>query len=165
MTRQPGSEAPTDPCSSPTCDPANNARRGSIMFRRRTLTRTIAATTAIGVIGTAAAPIAATQAHQISDHSAAPQEVNVQLWLSPKLAAAQRFATAVSTPGSATYRNYLTPDTYANRFGATPREIKTVTSWMRAHGFKDVTSDPQRDYVAGTGKASNIKATFGANLI
>ena len=45
---------------------------------------------------------------------------------SRRLAAAQSFATAVSTPGSPLFRHYLSPDAYAARFGA-PRPL-----WRRS---------------------------------
>jgi Pro-kumamolisin, activation domain/Putative Ig domain len=46
------------------------------------------------------------------------------------------FATGVSTPGSPLYRGYLTPAEFAQRFGATPEQIRTVESSLRAHGLR-----------------------------
>src|SRR5579875_3102437 len=40
------------------------------------------------------------------------QRLTVQLWLQPNLTAAEKFANAVSTPGNAQYRDYLSPDAY-----------------------------------------------------
>ncbi len=43
---------------------------------------------------------------------------SVQVWLRPQVAAAQSSAAAVSTPGSASFHQYLSPKAYAARFGA-----------------------------------------------
>lgn len=45
------------------------------------------------------------------------------------------FTTAVSTPGSASYRHFLAPGEYASRFGPTPSTIANVTSQLRALGL------------------------------
>ena len=49
---------------------------------------------------------------------AASQQLTIQVWLKPRTAAAESYATAVSTPGSALYQHYLSPAAYAARFGA-----------------------------------------------
>ncbi|MGH2893509.1 MAG: S53 family peptidase, partial [Solirubrobacteraceae bacterium] len=45
------------------------------------------------------------------------------------------YARAVSTPGSASYRRYLTPAGFARRFGATSAQISAVRRSLRAHGL------------------------------
>ena len=45
------------------------------------------------------------------------------------------FARAVSTPGSALYRRFLTPAQFGRRFGATAGEIGLVAHWLRARGL------------------------------
>jgi subtilase family serine protease len=45
------------------------------------------------------------------------------------------FASAVSTPGSAQYRDYITPAEFAQRFGATPAAVQAVETSLRAHGL------------------------------
>src|ERR1700722_5073386 len=47
---------------------------------------------------------------------AAGRRLTIQLWLRPDLAAAQRYALAVSTPGSASFHRYLSPAAYTARF-------------------------------------------------
>jgi hypothetical protein len=70
------------------------------MFRRGTFVRIGAAAVAAATVGTAAAGTAAAGVHPATGHAPRTQAVTVRLWLSPKFAAAERFATAVSTPGS-----------------------------------------------------------------
>jgi subtilase family serine protease len=134
------------------------------MSKRGTLPRITPAIAIAIAIVTAAAGGAAAGAHPAAGHPRRAQAVTVQLWLSPKLAAAERFATAVSTPGNPRYRDYLTPRAYASRFGATPKAVSTVTSWLRSHAFRDIAANRQRDFVTGTGTTAMVKATFGANL-
>ncbi len=50
-------------------------------------------------------------------------------------AALEAFATAVSTPGSPEYHDYITPAQFAQRFGATPGSVQAVEASLRAHGL------------------------------
>jgi hypothetical protein len=89
---------------------------------------------------------------------ASTKTLTVQLWLRPQLAAAQRYATAVSTPGSPMFRDFLSPDAYTARFGPTTRQASAVAAWLRSRGFKAVAADSQRDYVRATGSVARIGA-------
>jgi subtilase family serine protease len=94
----------------------------------------------------------------------AATRLSIQVWLTPKTAAAQRYATAVSTPGDAMFHHYLSPDAYTARFGATKAQAAKVESWLRGEGFTDVHADSQRDYVRATGSATTIDAAFKVQL-
>lgn len=50
-------------------------------------------------------------------------------------AALKSFASAVSTPGSSSYRRYITPAQFARRFGPTSAQIAAVEGSLRAHGL------------------------------
>lgn len=66
----------------------------------------------------------------------ASSAVNVTVALKPRDAAAlTAFATAVATPGSPVYHDYLTTAQFAQRFGATTAQIAAVQSSLRAHGL------------------------------
>ncbi len=45
------------------------------------------------------------------------------------------YAHAVSTPGTAVYRHYLTPAQFAARFGAAPGRVTLVRRWLRSRGL------------------------------
>jgi subtilase family serine protease len=67
--------------------------------------------------------------------SAAP--IHITVTLHPRdPAALQAFASAVSTPGSAVYRRYITPAQFARRFGPTAQQLGAVESSLRAHGLR-----------------------------
>jgi len=92
------------------------------------------------------------------------QKLSVQVWLKPQTAAAESFASAVSTPGSVTFRHYLSPAAYATRFGAPAAEAAKVESWMRSAGFTGVRANPLRSYIRATGTASVIDTAFRTTL-
>jgi subtilase family serine protease len=95
---------------------------------------------------------------------AGSRRLSIELWLKPDLAAASRFATAVSTSGSALFHRYLSPAGYAARFGATRAAAGRVESWLRSEGFTAVRTDAQRTYVRATAATSRIDAAFHVRL-
>jgi subtilase family serine protease len=95
---------------------------------------------------------------------AAGQKLSVQVWLRPRVAAAESFASAVSTPGSAAFRHYLSPAGYGTRFGAPASEAARVETWLRSAGFGGVRVSPLHSYVRATGTASVIDAAFRTTL-
>jgi subtilase family serine protease len=91
--------------------------------------------------------------------------LTIQVWLRPgNLAAAQQYATAVSTPGSTLFHHYLSPDAYTARFGASQAAARAVQSWLRGQGFTSIQTDAQRNYVRATGAAAAIDAAFKIQL-
>jgi subtilase family serine protease len=92
------------------------------------------------------------------------QRLTIQLWLKPDLAAAQRYATAVATPGSALFHHYLSPAAYTARFGASQAAAAQVKSWLRGQGLTGVTADSGRAYVRATAAVSTINAAFHIRL-
>ncbi len=140
-------------------------------------TATVAAMTAVAVSGSASA--APRPDYQQLAGSAVPftshtrpvsavadtTRLTVQVWLrDSQLAAAARYATAVSTPGGKLYHHYLSPDAYTARFGATRAAASAVGSWLRGKGFTGIAADPQRNYVRATGAAAAIDAAFRTQL-
>ncbi len=62
--------------------------------------------------------------------------MHVTITLQPRdRAALQAFATAVATPGSPEYRQYITPAQFAKRFGAAPGAVAAVEASLKAHGL------------------------------
>jgi len=82
--------------------------------------------------------------------------LHVTVALAPRdPAALAAFASAVSTPGSDLYRDYITPAQFARRFGPTTAQVAAVQSSLRSHGL-----DPGT--VSANGLAIPITATAGA---
>jgi subtilase family serine protease len=136
-------------------------------------TAAVAAMTIVGLSSPAGAaprpgylPLAGTAA-PFTGHARATGAVagsarlTIQVWMRPgDLAAAQRYATAVSTPGSKLFHHYLSPDAYTARFGASAAAASAVESWLRRQGFTGVHADAQRNYVRATGPVAAIDAAF-----
>jgi subtilase family serine protease len=91
--------------------------------------------------------------------------LTIQLWLRPDLAAAGQFAAAVSTPGTALFRHYLSPAAYTARFGASAATERQAESWLRTEGFTGITADSGRTYVRATAPVSKINAAFRVRLL
>jgi subtilase family serine protease len=90
--------------------------------------------------------------------------LTIEVWLKPALAGAERFAAAVSTPGSPRFRHYLSPAAYTARFGASRGAATSVESWLRGEGFTAITTDSGRSYVRATAPVSKINAAFRVQL-
>ena len=91
--------------------------------------------------------------------------LTIQVWLRPAhLAAAQQYATAVSTPGNPLFHHYLSPAAYTARFGASQAGARAVWSWLRRRGFTGIQTDAQRNYVRATGAVAAIDAAFQTQL-
>ncbi len=154
------------------------------MFKLRTLTGVMAsAVTAAGLTvvgaGTQAMAAPATgpayttitgSALPFTSHAtvvgsvAATTKLTIQVWLKPNITAAQQYAAAVSTPGNAQYHHYLSPDSYAARFGATASQASKVASWLSGAGFTAVKTDALRSYVRATAPVSTINSALHTTL-
>jgi subtilase family serine protease len=114
-------------------------------------------------LGGSAAPF--TSLGRPIDAVASSTRLTIQVWMQPgHLAAAQRYATAVSTPGSGLFHHYLSPNAYTARFGTSPAAARAVESWLRHEGFTGVRADAQRNYVRATGAVAAINAAFRIRL-
>jgi subtilase family serine protease len=91
--------------------------------------------------------------------------LSIQVWLTPRRAAAEQPAAEVSTPGSRLFHHYLSPGAYTARFGASRAEAVRVESWLRSAGFSQVHSDLQRNYVRATAPVSVIDKAFRVRLL
>lgn len=91
--------------------------------------------------------------------SATPMRVTVTL--RPRNPASlQSFASAVSTPGSPLYRQYLTPAQFARRFGPTSQQLRAVESSLRAHGLRPGTPSASQLSIPVTATAGSVARAF-----
>jgi subtilase family serine protease len=87
----------------------------------------------------------------------------VQLKLT-QLGAARAFATAVSTPGSASYGKYLTPAQWEARFSPTAGQVAEVSAFLRSSGFKVLNVTPDRMAIDASGTAAQVEHAFATSL-
>ncbi len=59
-------------------------------------------------------------------------------------AAMERDVAQIYTPGSPTYRQYLTPDQIVQRYTLSDAQLQTVQDWLTQHGFTIESIDPLR---------------------
>ncbi|MGD0698555.1 MAG: S53 family peptidase [Trebonia sp.] len=121
-----------------------------------------AASGAAATLAGSTAPFAA--AHNALGAVPASSQLTIELWLKSQTAAAASYASAVSTPGSALFKHYLSPAAYTARFGATSREASSVESWLKSAGFSGVSADSGRDYVQATAPVSTIDSALKVQL-
>ncbi len=95
--------------------------------------------------------------------SALPDDRRMRLTiaLTPRHAAdLTALASAVSTPGSAQFRQYLSVRQFAGRFGATTAQIAAVTSSLRAAGLTVGAAAANHLTLPVTGSAAQIEHAF-----
>ncbi len=91
---------------------------------------------------------------------------SLQVYLAPKggEAALKAAVAAVSTPGSAQYRHFLTPAAYYNRFAPSAAETSSVTAWLKSVGLTVTSADAHNRFLNVTGSAAAAESAFGVSL-
>ena len=99
-------------------------------------------------------------------HASTKARVQAKVYLAPRggLAALQRAALAVSTPGSATYRQFLNPAQYRAQYAPTRQTVAKVESWLRSSGLKVTGVESHYRYITVSGTAAAAKHAFGATI-
>jgi subtilase family serine protease len=98
--------------------------------------------------------------------TAAPATLKLDIVLKPtKAAQLLALATAVSTPGSASFHRYLTPAQAARRFGASRVTIAAVTKSLRERGLHIGGLSANRLIIRVTGSASEVEHALGVALV
>jgi subtilase family serine protease len=67
-------------------------------------------------------------------------------------------------PASSLYHRWLTPKTFAARFGVADSDIVAAESWLISHGFHIDNVARSRDRITFSGTAAQVQAAFGAEL-
>jgi len=88
--------------------------------------------------------------------------VTARVYLAGNTAGLAAFDTAVSTPGTALYRHFLTPAQVQARFGATRAQVAAVQSWLRQAGLTvtSVSNHVADGYVAVRGPVTAASRAF-----
>jgi subtilase family serine protease len=122
-----------------------------------------AATSGRTILAGSAAPTAAR--HHPAGGVAKSARVGFQLVLKLRDAAgAQALVRAVSTPGSASYRHYLSTAQWESRFSPSASEVSTARSWLRSQGFTVGAVSKDRITVSASGTAAQVERAFGTSL-
>jgi subtilase family serine protease len=77
---------------------------------------------------------------------------------------AQSLVRAISTPGSASYRHYLTASQWESRFSPAASSVSTARKWLSSEGFKVGAVSKDRITVSASGTAAQVEKAFGTTL-
>ncbi|HEX7966026.1 MAG TPA: S53 family serine peptidase [Gammaproteobacteria bacterium] len=72
--------------------------------------------------------------------------------------------SAVNTPGSASYGDFLTPAEFTSAHGPTAAQVQAVESYLASKGFTHVTAPANGMYVSGDGTAAAAQAAFNTPI-
>jgi subtilase family serine protease len=71
---------------------------------------------------------------------------------------------AVSTPGSSSYRHFLTPQQFRAQFAPAQADVVAVQQWLRGAGFSVADTPDNGHYVAVEGTVAQAQVAFGTTL-
>ena len=81
-----------------------------------------------------------------------------------KQAALDRLLFEQQDPYSPNYRKWLTPEEYADRYGASPADVSKIEAWMQSEGFEIVARARSRRWVAFNGSAQQIESALHTEI-
>lgn len=73
-------------------------------------------------------------------------------------------AAAVSTPGSASYGQYLTPAQFRQQFAPSQADVNAVKNWLTSQGFTIDYTPSNNLYVSAEGTVAQASAAFGVTF-
>jgi kumamolisin len=79
-------------------------------------------------------------------------------------AAMERDVTQIYTPGSPTYRQYLTPDQIVQRYALSDAQMQSVQDWLTQRGFTIVATDPLRMGIQVQASVGTIERALNVQL-
>jgi subtilase family serine protease len=78
--------------------------------------------------------------------------------------ALQELLAAQQNTASPLYHHWLTPETFAARFGMADADIAATEDWLQSQGFHIDSEARRRDRITFSGKAAQVQVAFGAEL-
>jgi subtilase family serine protease len=76
----------------------------------------------------------------------------------------QQLLAAQQNTASPLYHQWLTPETFAARFGVADDDIATTEAWLQSLGFHIDSVSRSRDRITFSGNAAQVQAAFGTEL-
>jgi pseudomonalisin len=76
----------------------------------------------------------------------------------------QALLDAENDPSSPSYRQYLSPDDFATRFGVAQSQLAAVTSWLSGGGLTVDSVSAARDVIAVRGTVAQVSALFATPI-
>jgi uncharacterized protein (TIGR03437 family) len=79
-------------------------------------------------------------------------------------AALEQLLAQQQDPSSPNYRNWLTPEQYADRFGLSADDVGKIAAWVKSQGFAVTATARGRNWVTFSGTAQQVKAAFHTEI-
>ena len=79
-------------------------------------------------------------------------------------AALEKLLADQQDPASPLYHQWLTPEEFADRFGATQQDVDETVAWLQSNGFTVTQVARGRDYIGFNGTASQVELAFQAQI-
>jgi len=76
----------------------------------------------------------------------------------------QQLLSAQQNPASPLYHHWLTPETFASRFGSADEDIAATQTWLTSRGFHLDSVSRSRDRITFSGTAAQVQAAFNTEL-
>jgi subtilase family serine protease len=76
----------------------------------------------------------------------------------------QKLLRVQQTRGSGQYHHWLTPEQFAERFGANPSDLDRMHTWLESQGFTDIQTTRGRTSISFAGTAQQVQDAFGTTL-
>ncbi|WP_353063763.1 protease pro-enzyme activation domain-containing protein [Tunturibacter psychrotolerans] len=76
----------------------------------------------------------------------------------------QQLLASQQNPSSPLYHQWLTPDTFATRFGMADEDLAAAETWLQSHGFHIESTTRSRDRITFSGTATQVQSAFGTDL-
>jgi subtilase family serine protease len=150
------------------------------MQRRSIIAVTITATTVLAAALTTASTASAAPSPKAIPNTAptwtahaahlgsagAATKVSARVYLAPRggLAAVKQLATAMATPGNASYHQFLTAAQYQSRFAPTAGSVRSVSSYLTSAGLKVTSVGAGNRYLAVKGNVKAAEQAFGTQI-
>lgn len=76
----------------------------------------------------------------------------------------ERLLVEQQNPGSPNYHQWLTPEQYGDRFGASTQDANTIAAWLQSQGLTVHAIGRGRSWIAFGGTAAQLEAAFQTEL-
>ena len=71
---------------------------------------------------------------------------------------------AQQNPNSPSYHQWLTPEQYGARFGLSPADLATVSSWLTSQGFTITGTARSSTFITFSGTVAQVQAAFSTSI-
>jgi subtilase family serine protease len=96
---------------------------------------------------------------------ASEREISLTIALEPRdPVALEEFATAVATPGSSSFGQYLKVPEFASRFGASPEHVEAVAAMLEEEGLNIDEASANNLTLSVSGTAEQVETAFDTSL-